>query len=189
MAYEFGTLIERLLGAQLHFIPDGTVISTVTMSASAAPANSAFTDDFSLGRVTSAKATGKTKDRTREWALPTGGYKERVTKVVTEDSFEFTMVDFATALYDQLAFGLASAPVDNTSQQAFAAADRYKDGWILITFIEEDGTVSGLLRIHARLELAAQPEIKNEDGSPVWRIAHLADGGALDLYTPYPTPA
>lgn len=187
MAYEFGTLIERLPGAQIYIIPDGETISSVVMSATAAPALAAFTADYWLGRVTSAKFTGKTKDRTREWALPTGGYKERTNKVIIEDSFEFTMVDVATALYDQFAFGLDSAPVDNTAQQAFKAANRYKDVWALLVFIEEDGTVSGKLRIHARLELATQPEIKNEDASPVWRIAHLADGGALDIYTPYPS--
>lgn len=186
MAYAFGTLIERLQGAQLHFIPDGTTISSVVMSATAAPALAAFTSDYTLGRVNSAKSTAKTKDRVREWALADGGYKERTTKSVVEDSFEVTVIDYATALYDQFAFGLETAPVDNTAQQAFKAADRYKDGWILITFIEEDGTISGKLRIHARLELSAQPEIKNEDGSPVWRIAHLADGSTLDLYTPYP---
>lgn len=186
MAYEFGTLIERLLGAQLHFIPDGEVISTVTMSATAAPANSAFTSDYTIGRVNNAKYTPTFKDRTREWALSTGGYKERTTKTPVEDAFEVTVVDYATALYDQFTFGLETAPVVNTAQQAFVAADRYKDGWILITFIEENGTIAGKLRIHARLEIATHPEIKNEDGSPGWRIAHLGDGGTLDLYTPYP---
>jgi|GEM_PF-6415442 len=189
MAYAFGSLKERLVGATLHFIPDGAVVSTVTMSASAAPADAAFTADYRLGHVSNAKYNPKTKDRTREWALDTGGYKERTQKVVVEDAYEVTVKDFATKLFDQLAFGLDTAPVDNTAQQAFKAADRYKDGWIRIAMIEEDGTVSGVLRIHVRLELATVPEIKNEDGSPVWRIVHLADGGALDLYTPYPTPA
>jgi hypothetical protein len=76
--------------------------------------------------------------------------------------------------------------VADTEQQAFASADRYKDGWAQLTMIEEDGTVSGILTVHVRLEISAAPEIKNEDGSPVWRIAHLADAGALDTYIPYP---
>jgi hypothetical protein len=186
MAYAFGTLIERLPGATIHFIPDGTTVSSVVMSATAAPALAAFTSDYTLGRISSAKYTPKTKDRTREWALETGGYKERTTKITTEDAFEATVIDCATALVDQFSFGLETAPAANTAQQAFVAANRYKDGWILLTFIEEDGTESGKLRIHARLELNGVPEIKNEDASYVWRVAHLADAGNLDQLTPYP---
>ncbi|MFT3991176.1 MAG: hypothetical protein QM680_07180 [Luteolibacter sp.] len=57
----------------------------------------------------------------REWALPTGGYKERTTKSTTEDAFEITVIDYATGLFDQLLFGLASVPVADTAQQAFAS--------------------------------------------------------------------
>ena len=188
MAYAFGTLKERLTGAGIRFVKDGTTISAIIIGAAAKPAAAAFTDDYSLGRINNSKYVPKTKDRVREWALPTGGYKERTTKLTTEDAYEITVIDYATALFDQLAFGLAGPPVANASQQAFAAADRYVDGWAQLTMIEEDGTISGILTIHVRLEISAAPEIKNEDGSPVWRIAHLADGGALDTYIPYPTP-
>jgi hypothetical protein len=186
MAYAFGTLKERLTGALIRFVPDGTIVSTVTIGATAKPATIAFTDDYSLGRINNSKYTPKTKERTREWAKPTGGYKERTTKSVTEDAYEITVIDYATALFDQLAFGLAAAPVVNVSQQAFAASNRYKYGWAQLTLIEEDGTISGLLTIHIRLEIATVPELKNEDGSPVWRISHLGDGAALDTYLPYP---
>jgi hypothetical protein len=186
MAYAFGTLKERLTGALIRFVPDGTVIELITIAADAKPADVAFTDDYSLGRINNSKYVPKTKERVREWALSTGGYKERTTKTVTEDAYEITVIDYATALFDELLFGLAAAPVDAASQQAFASADRYKDGWAQLTLIEEDGTVSGILTIHVRLEISAVPELKNEDGSPVWRIAHLADGGALDTYVPYP---
>lgn len=186
MPYAFGTLKERLNGAGFRFIQDGTVISTITISKVAKPADAAFTDDYSLGRINNSKYVPKTKDRVREWSLPTGGYKERTTKSTTEDAYEITVIDYATALFDQLAFGLAAVPVADTEQQAFASADRYKDGWGQLTIVEEDGTVSGILTVHLRLEIATAPEIKNEDGSPVWRIAHLADAGVLDTYIPYP---
>lgn len=186
MPYAFGTLKERLNGALIRFVPDGTVISTIPIGKAAKPADIAFTDDYSLGRINNSKYVPKTKDRVREWSLSTGGYKERTTKSTTEDAYEITVIDYATALFDQLAFGLAAAPVAAASQQAFASADRYKDGWAQLTMLEEDGTISGLLTIHVRLEISAAPEIKNEDGSPVWRIAHLADAGALDTYVPYP---
>lgn len=186
MAYAFGTLKERLNGALIRFVPDGTTISAVVIGADSKPADVAFTDDYSLGRINNSKYVPKTKDRVREWALPTGGYKERTTKSVTEDAYEITVIDYATSIFDQLAFGLNAAPVADTEVQAFEAANRYKDGWAQLTLIEEDGTISGILTIHVRLEISAVPEIKNEDGSPVWRIAHLADGGELDTYLPYP---
>lgn len=186
MAYAFGNLKERLTGALIRFVPDGTVISSITIAAGAKPAEVAFTEDYSLGRINNSKYVPTTKERKREWSLPTGGYKERTTKSVTEDAFEITVIDYATALFDQLAFGLADAPVAAASQQAFAAANRYKDGWAQLTLIEEDGTKSGILTFHVRLEIQTAPELKNEDGSPVWKISHLADGGALDTYVPYP---
>ncbi len=186
MPYAFGTLKERLNGALIRFVKDGTVISALTISESVKPALIAFTDDYSLGRINNSKYVPKTKDRVREWALPTGGYKERTTKSTTEDAYEITVIDYATELFDQLAFGLAAVPVAAASQQAFASADRYKDGWAQLTMIEEGGTVSGILTVHVRLEISAAPEIKNEEGSPVWRISHLADAGALDTYIPYP---
>lgn len=184
--YAFGTLKERLTGALIHFIPDGTTISAVVIDKDAKPAAAAFTDDYKLGDVNNSKYVPKTKDRVREFALATGGYKEKTTKMFTEDAFEITVVNYATALFDQLAFGLETAPVADTEQQAFAAANRYKDGWAQMTLKEEDGTSSGVLTIHVRLEISAVPEIKNEDGSPVWRITHLADGGEFDTYLPYP---
>lgn len=186
MPYEFGALKERLTGALIHFIPDGKVISTLTIGKAVKPADAAFTDDYSLGRINNSKYVPKTKDRVREWAVPTGGYKERTNKTITENAYEITVIDYATALFDQLAFGLATVPVANTAQQAFANAERFKDGWVQLTIIEENGIKSGLLTIHVRLDISAAPEIKNEDGSPVWRIAHLADAGALDTYKPYP---
>jgi len=189
MAYAFGTLEERLTNAFFHFIPDGTVISTVTIGKSAKPADEAFTGDYKIGDVNSAKYVPETKDRPREYALESGGYKNRKTKVIIGDAFEITVINYASKLYDQLAFGLATAPVAEAEQQAFAAANRYKDGWAQLTLRREDGTMIGVLTIHIRLEIATHPEIKNEDGSPVWRITHLADGGALDTYLPYPAAA
>lgn len=190
MAYAFGNLKERLTGSLFRFVPDGTEIdddpAVILASATAAPDAAFFTDDWSMGRVNNSKYVPKTKDRVREWSKPTGGYKERTTKTVTEEAFEITVIDYATGIFDKLMFGLEADPVAATAQQAFSAADRYVDGWGQFTLIEEDGTISGVLVLHARLEIQTVPEMKNEDGSPVWRIAALGDGGALDTYTPYP---
>jgi hypothetical protein len=116
----------------------------------------------------------------REYSKPTGGYKKRTRKIVVEDAIEVTMIDYAPKLFDQLMFGLATAPVSGTPQQAFADAKRYKEGWVRLKRINEDGTTLSVTELHVELSIATNPDDKNEHGSPVWRIAHLADAGALD---------
>jgi len=186
MPAEFGTLVERLVGGQVFFVPDGalrgTTASTGAVSATLQPFNVSVYPDYSLGRVNMLKYTPKTKDRTREYAASTGGYKERTTKIVVEDGFDFTVIDYAPQLFDQLMFGTAALAAVG-SQQAFQQANRYKDGWFYCKRINESGVVIGIIEIHARLSIESFPEDKNEPGSPVIRIVHLADGGALDTVT------
>lgn len=186
MPAEFGTLIERLIGGQVFFAPDGALRGTTATSgpltATLKPFNVSVYPDYSLGRLNALKYMPKTKDRTREWASPNGGYKERTTKVVVEDAFNFTCVEYAPQLFDQLMFGTASLAVAG-SQQAFQKANRYLDGWFYAKRINEAGVSIGLVEIHARLSIETFPEDKNEVSSPVFRIVHLADAGALDTIT------
>ena len=185
MPAAFGTLIERLVGAQIYFAPDGSLIGTASaaISATAKPATPATAYlDYNLGRVNTVKYAPKTKDRTREWASATGGYKERTTKVVTEDAMDVTLVEYPPQLFDQLMFGTAALAAVG-SQQAFEKANRYKDGWLYMKRINEAGVVIGIIEIHARLSIDTPPEDKNEPGSPVIHLVHLADAGALDTIT------
>jgi hypothetical protein len=185
MPAAFGTLIERLVGAQIYFAPDGSLIGTAAaaISATAKPASptTAYLD-YNLGRVNTVKHAPKTKDRTREWANSTGGYKERTTKVVVEDAMDVTLVEYPPQLFDQLMFGTAALAAVG-SQQAFEKANRYKDGWLYMKRINEAGVVIGIIEIHARLSIDTPPEDKNEPGSPVIHLVHLADAGALDTIT------
>ena len=185
MPAAFGTLIERLVGAEIFFAPDGSLIGTASaaISATAKPASptTAYLD-YKLGRVNTVKYVPKTKDRTREWASSTGGYKERTTKVVVEDAMDATLVEYPPQLFDQLMFGTAALAAVG-SQQAFEKANRYKDGWLYMKRINEAGVVIGIIEIHARLSIDTPPEDKNEPGSPVIHLVHLADAGALDTIT------
>lgn len=186
MPAEFGTLVERLVGGQVFFAPDGalrgTTATTGALSATLKPFNVSVYPDYSLGRVNMLKYTPKTKDRTREYASPTGGYKERNTKVIVEDAFDLTTIDYAPQLFDQLMFGTASLATVG-SQQAFQKANRYIDGWLYMKRINENGVTIGLIEIHARLSIESFPEDKNEHGSPVFHVVHLADAGPLDTVT------
>lgn len=189
MAAKFGTLVERLVGAEVFFAPDGETIGAASAAISklvkpATPA-SAY-PDYNLGRVTMVKYDPKTKDRVREWASSSGGYKERTDKVVLSDQFQFTSIDYAPQLYDQLMFGtanLADPTVSSGVQQAFQKSNRYKDGWLYMFRYNEAGTKITTLEIHVRISIDTPPEDKNEPGSPVWRVVHLADAGALDVVT------
>lgn len=185
MPAAFGTLIERLVGAQIYFAPDGSLIGTAAaaISKTAKPATPATAYlDYDLGRVNTVKYVPKTKDRTREWASPTGGYKERTTKVVVEDAMDVTLVEYPPQLFDQLMFGTAALAAAG-SQQAFQKADRYKDGWLYMKRLNESGTAFNIIEIHARLSIETPPDDKNEPGSPVLHLVHLADAGALDTIT------
>jgi hypothetical protein len=185
MATPFGTLIERLVGAQVYFAPDGALIGATSTAISAviAPATPATSMlDYNLGRINTVKYDQKTKDRTREWAAPTGGYKERTDKVVISDSLVFTCIEYAPQLYDQLMFGTAALAAVG-SQTLWEKANRYKDGWAYIKRINEANVSIGLILAHVRLSLDAPPEDKNEPGNAVWRMADLADAGALATIT------
>jgi hypothetical protein len=189
MPYAFGTLKQRLQGAQIKFIPDGTVIGENTIAVDEAPVLADFTDDYLIGTVALAKYVPTVEERPRKKYVVGSGWKQTKDKLILEDAFEVTMDDFATGLHDQLAFGLANTPAANTAQQIFADQDRLKEGWILINLYEVEGggdDISGQAIFHAKLELQTVPEIKDEKGSPVWKITHLADGGALDTFKPYP---
>lgn len=185
MPAAFGTLIERLVGAQVFFAPDGALIgaAAAAISATAKPATPATAYvDYNLGRVNTVKYVPKYKDRTREWASATGGYKERTDKTVTEDAMDVTLVEYPPQLFDQLMFGTAALATAGT-QQAFQKATRYKDGWLYMKRINEAGVVIGIIEIHARLSIETPPEDKNEPGAPVLHLVHLADAGALDEIT------
>ena len=192
MATPFGTLVERLLGAQVFFAPDGTAIggstpfTTPLSNVVKVSAPTTAYADYSLGRVNNVKYNPKTKDVTREWASAYGGYKNRTDKRVLEDAFDFTVIDYAPQLIDQLTFGtaaLADPTLSSGVQQAFQKSTRYKDGWFYTIVTNEAGVAIAKLEIHARLTLTTVPEWKNEPGSPVLHLAHLADAGALDVVT------
>lgn len=184
MPAAFGQLVERLVGAQAFFAPDGALIgaASAAISALVKPTSSdplTAWPDYSLGRVTTCKYDPKTREVTREWAASTGGYKERNDVKVINDAFVFKTIDYAPQLVDQLMFGTASLATAG-SQQAFQKADRYKDGWLFLVRVNEAGVQIGKIIIHARLTMAAWPEDTKDPGSPEFRATHLADAGALD---------
>lgn len=183
MPAAFGTLIERLVGARIFFAPDGSLIgaSSAAISKTAKPASPATAYlDYELGRVNSVKYTPETVERKREWAAATGGYKTRTDKSVIEDAFDVTLVEYPPQLFDQLMFGTEALATPG-SQQVFKKANRYKDGWVYMFRINEAGVVIGTLEFHGRISLEEVPEDKNDPGSPVFHVVHLADAGALDV--------
>jgi hypothetical protein len=187
MATPHGTLIERLVGAQIYFAADGALIGAASAAISNSVPPLSTTDyatikDYNLGRITSMKYEPEFKETTREWAAGTGGYKLRKDKKVISDNFTFVCIEYAPQLYDQLMFGTAALAAPG-SQTAFSAANRYKDGWIMMKRLNEAGVAIGLLCLHVRLSINSMPEDKNEPGSPEWRIQHLADAWPATLDT------
>lgn len=185
MPAAFGTLVERLVGCQIYFAPDGALIgaASAAISALVKPATPATAYlDYSLGRIQQVKYDPTTKETTREWGSQYGGYKERKDKKVLTDAFTFIAIEYAPQLVDQLIFGTAALAAAG-SQQAFQNAKRQVDGWFYCKRINESGVSITLLEIHSRLTLDEVPEDKNDPGSPKFRVVHLQDAGALDTVT------
>lgn len=197
MASKFGTLAERLVGARAWFVPDGSNIGTVELpeitGPTAKPADDADWADYDLGRVTSAAYSPETEEREREWFSPEKGkYMKRNDEWVATDAFNLAMVDYASTLFDQLMFGLATAPVDNTAQPVFATGSRYVEGWVRLKRYNENdaGAVLCLVEFHCRLKIQTAPDDSSEPGSPIWRIEHLGDAdSALEDFIANPIAA
>ena len=187
MSTPLGIVVERLTGAQIYFAPDGATIGATSTAISnlvvpATPATAMM--DYTLGRVTGCKYVPQFKEFKREFRLPTGGYRQRTDKRILSEGFDFTMVDYATSLYDWIAYGLGALTAPSgTPVQPFTGSKRQVDGWAYAKILNDSDTVIALLLIHSRLTITDFPENKNEPGSPKFHIEHLADGGSLDQLT------
>jgi len=175
----FNNIQERWVGAKIEFVPDGTDIGTVEdpslVSATTKPATDMIWNAWHFGDVVSRKPDNKTKTVNREYfSRVAKKYIEREDVRVTQDRFVVTMKDFCS-LHDQLSFGLASAPVNNTPQPTFATIDRSINGWVRLTRYNEDGVAISKTEFHGKVDLPEIPEDKNEFGSPTYRFQHLKD--------------
>ncbi len=193
MPSKFGTLAERLVGARVWFVPDGSnlgdEVTPEITGPTAKPADDADWADFDLGRVTQAAYEPVTEDREREWYSPEKKkYIRRTDRSTLTDAFNLTMVDYATSLFDELMFGLAAAIVDGTPQPIFQSNVRHKDGWVRLKRWNDDGALITLAEFHVRLSIQEAPADSKDPGSPVWRIEHLGDADeALEEFTANPS--
>lgn len=187
MSTPLGLVVERLTGSQIYFAPDGSLIgaSSAAISNLIVP-NTPSTAmlDYTLGRVTSSKYVPQYKETKREFRAPTGGYRQRTERRIISEGFDFVMVDYATQLYDQIAYGLPglTAP-SSTPVVPFQTSLRQVDGWAYSKVLNDSDVVIALMLIHARLTITDYPENKSDPGSPKFHIEHLADGGSLDQLT------
>jgi hypothetical protein len=177
-------LAERITGARVWFVPDGSNLGTVEApeitGPTAKPGEDADWADFDLGRITQAAYDPVTNERNRQWFSPEKKkYIQRTDRQTLADAFNLTMVDYAENLFDGIMFGLGEEIVPGVAQPIFADNARYKDGWVrLKRWNEETGLILTLAEFHVRLTIQEAPADSNEPGSPVWRIEHLGDATA-----------
>ena len=190
----FANIQERWVGAKIEFVPDGSNIGTVgspiLTGKTVKPATDEVWNAWHFGDVVSLKPDHKKKSSAREYfSRASSTYIERENERVIQARYVATMKDFSS-LHDQLAFGLAEAPEDDTPQSPFAVTDCSLDGWVRMTRKNDDGTAISQLIFHGKADLPDIPEDKNEFGSPTYRFAHLKDADpAMESYTPFPAAA
>ena len=180
MPTAFGSIAERITGARFWFVPDGSDISddeTPELTGpTAKPADDADWADYNIGQITQAAYDPTFTEREREFfSNELLRYVKRTDKVIDEDAFNLTMIEYASTVFDRIMFGLASDPEDDTEQQIFVATKRERDGWGRMIRYNEDKSVLCQLEFHLRLTIQENPADSSEPGSPVWRIAHLGD--------------
>ncbi|HEY1121739.1 MAG TPA: hypothetical protein VGE67_09070, partial [Haloferula sp.] len=184
MASKFGMLAERITGARVDFVPDGSNIGTLMApeitGPTAKPADDADWDGYDLGRITQAASDPVTNERNRQWFSPEKKkYIQRTDRQTLADAFNLTMVDYAETLFDGIMFGLGEEIVPGAPQPIFADNSRFKDGWIrLKRWNEETAALLTHAEFHVRLTIQTAPPDSSEPGSPVWRIEHLGDATA-----------
>ena len=186
MSNPLGLIVERLTGAQIYFAPDGSTIGATSqpIAYNVVPATPAIAMmDYTLGRVQSAKYVPEFKEFKREYRAATGGYRQKTDKRILAEGFEFSMIDYATQLFDQIAYGTAELAAPGAAVLPFGKSLRQVDGWAYAKILNDTDVVIALLLIHCRLTITDYPEFKNEPGTPKFHIAHLCDGGALDQIT------
>ena len=189
MATKFGSIAERLIGAVVEFVPDGSDISDdetpVLTDFETKPAEDAIWLDYNIGRITQAAYDPVTEDRTREAFSATRlrYVRENKSWVVT-DAYNVTMIDYAATLFDELMYGLAGPIVADTPQAVFANNIREKRGWVRMTRYTEDKEILCQFEFHGKIMIQENPPDSFEPGSPVWRLEHLGDAAsALEQIT------
>lgn len=177
MASKFGSISERIVGAAIFFVPDGSTLPGSAISGPAVkPGAIAEWEDYIIGRVNQSAYDPVTDSRTRDGFSYTRKKYARETKTwVAEDAFAVTLLDYPETLFDELMYGLASAPVANTPQPIFAKNVWEKLGWTRMLRITEDQETLCDATFRVRLTIQENPPDSIEPGSPILRIAHLAD--------------
>lgn len=180
MASKFGILQQRLVGAVLFFIPDGSQIDVgppiVNSDAETKPADLVDWEDFNIGTVNQSAYDPVTNTRTVQgFRYQARKYVQGDQAVVLADAFNVTLIEYPATLFDQLMYGLAAAPVDNTPQPIFANSVREVTGWVKILRFTEDKALLCDAEFRVKLTIQENPPDSFEPGSPVLRLQHLGD--------------
>jgi hypothetical protein len=194
MATKFGSLAERLIGAVVFFVPDGTQLAAgpppVVSGKLIKPATLVDWEDFNIGRINQSAYDPVTEERTRDsFSYARKKYIRDTKNIVMADAFNNTLIDYPATLFDRLMYGLASTPVADSPQAIFARNVREDLGWVKMLRYTEDGAVLCDAEFRVRLSIQENPPDSFEPGSPVLRIQHLGDTDAeLEIITFNPAP-
>jgi hypothetical protein len=175
-------LLERLIGKFAYFIPAGSVVDTLTVSATVKPDASPTTNwtDYFLGSVISAKHDPEIEDNSFKKASASGGFEKVSRKKVIADVITLKTREMGEPQL-RLQFGLGAAIVEGTAQTPFAATDRRIDGWLKVHYRQEDGTDMAIMDVWASMELASGLTADGKTTEPELRFTVIksVDGVAV----------
>ena len=184
MANKLGNLQELLISARMYMVPDGSNIGTLAVpiisNNAVLPAAVAGWLDWDLGRVKEATHETKDKKRSIEWGnVNTGGYDVEERTMATTDVFKVTTVDSPLEFLQQLEYGLATPPVANVAQTAFARKDRQIAGWARFVRVRENGTALSTVVMRVRIELDKLPKDSSSPSDTQWMLTAIKDADPL----------
>lgn len=150
----------ELLNARVYFIPAGTVVDAVTVSATTWPDNSPTTNYTDWMLHDTEKVTKEKTYDTETFSIPkaAGGYTKDDENTLAKVLFTGETAKTRDIL-KQLEWGLASAPTIGTAQAPFTEQDDYLEGVALLEFQNKTGAITERLQIWARLRLANDGEV------------------------------
>ncbi|RYD38764.1 MAG: hypothetical protein EOP87_00930 [Verrucomicrobiaceae bacterium] len=173
-------LLERLIGCFAYFIPGGTLVDALTVSATVKPDIVPLDNwtAYNLGSILTYRHVPEIEDNSFKKASPSGGWEKAIRKKVVSDALLLKTREMGEPQL-RLEFGLLSAIVEGTAQSPFANTARQIDGWLKVHYRQEDGTDMSLMDMWCTMELVNGLTAEGKTAEPELSFTHIKSVGGV----------